>query len=492
MKKEYKSSMEKISLSESDKARILANVKRAYEEPESADKIVPLSKSSRFSARRIIGVAAAFCVLLIGALLIRSQIVHNHPDRFPDGEPGTNVADRGDEIQWEELESVDDIPEQIDCKIYTLGKGAKGYKVSKVEVVKEQKHVRLTYKNRKADDEIVFEYKESAEYTGESEEAANVPAPSTDGTEQSETLGDLELAGHLKGKNELGTEKVGEMQVTMYGEEKCEGMTWEEDNTSFAVTMSKACSKKKAKALVLDTTEKKSDNITASISKEDEEDADKALITYNAIGWDGTEAASSEEEKKAILDKFFGECGFKIVIHPPASEITYKQIDDCESYSFYYPDNSKWRDCLFIGYVGWHSCPTGVKSGFETYTTEVMEDNTLVKFKKNKHNQKMFTFHKGDLYFVFLLTNWSGDLSQDMVQDIVNTIEVIEEEDSIEPDETDTTDKNPDMNDNDSGNEMGEPTDEPDKDEPDDDAEETITPSPVPANTSENATPLEE
>ena len=34
MKEEYKKSMKQISLSESDKARILENVKKAYEEPE--------------------------------------------------------------------------------------------------------------------------------------------------------------------------------------------------------------------------------------------------------------------------------------------------------------------------------------------------------------------------------------------------------------------------------------------------------------------------
>lgn len=490
MKKEYKSSMEQISLSESDKARILANVKKAYEESESTDKIVPLSKTSRFSARRIVGVAAAFVVLLAGAMLIRSQMISNHEGGSHIA-GGTQVADKNGEIQWEELESVDDIPEQTDCKIYTLGKGAKGYRVSKVEVAKEQKHVRLTYKNRKADDEILFEYKESVTDSDTEAEEVNTPADSNDETGQIDSLGDSELADRFREKNELGTEKVGEMDVTMYGEKKCEGMTWQEDNTSFAVTMSKACSKKKAKELVMDTTEKKLDDMKRPTNAADENDTDKALMIQNAVGWDGTENASTDEEKKAILSKFFEEWGFKIIINEPASEITYKQIDDCESYSFYYPDNPKWKECLFIGYVGWHSCPSGVKSGFDTYTTEVMEDNTLVKFKKNKYNQKMFTFHKGDLYFVFLLTNWKGELSQDMVQDIVNTIEVIEEEDSVEPDETNNTDKKPDMKNNNSNDEPDEPTDAPENDEPDED-EETITPSLVPANTPDDVMPSEE
>lgn len=491
MKKEYKSSMEQISLSESDRARILANVKKAYEEPETSDKMVPLSKTSRFSARRIIGVAAAFVVLLAGAMLICSQVISNKKG-VPQREEGTPVAVGGDEIQWEELESVDDIPEQTNCRIYTLGKGAKGYKVAKVEVAREQNYVRLTYKNRKADDEILFEYRETSP-AEEAEVAEDVGAPAESGEETAriETLGDAGFADQLKEKNELGTEKVGDTEVTMYGEKKCEAMTWEEDDTSFVVTMSKARSKKKAKELVMDTTEKKLEEIKEPVDESDEEDKNKALMVYNAVGWDGTEDASTEEEKKSVLDKFFSEWGFKIKIHEPASEVTYKQIDDCESYSFYYPDHPEWKDCLFIGYVGWHSCPAGVKSGFETYTTEVMEDNTLVKFKKNQYDQKMFTFHKGDLYFVFLLTNWSGELSQEMVQDVVDMIEIIEEIETTETDGSENTNKNTDKKNSNSEEETNPPTAEPDDSEPVPD-EETGTPTPVPTNNPEEVTPLEE
>lgn len=480
MKKEYKSSMEHISLSENDRARIMENVKKAYEEPESSDKIVPLSKTSRFSARRIAGVAAAFVVLLAGAMLICGQVISNNEGE-PLGKGGTTVASGGDEIQWEELESVDDIPEQTNCKIYTLGKGAKGYKVARVEVAKEQNRVRLTYKNRKADDEIVFEYKEMA--ADEDVEKVGAPAESEEKTASVETLGDFELADRFKEKNELGTEKVGDTEVIMYGEEKCEGMTWKEEDTSFAVIMSKACSKKKAKELVMDTTEKKLEEIKDPVADSDNQDKDKALMKYNAVGWEGAEEASTEEEKKAVLDKFFSEWGFKIKIHEPASEVTYKQIDDCESYSFYYPDHPDWKDCLFIGYVGWHSCPAGVKAGFNTYTTEVMEDNTLVKFKKNKYGQKMFTFHKGDLYFVFLLTNWRGELAQEMVQDVVDMIEIIEEESGEEPDETGNT--------NNSDEETSQPTAEPDQSEPVPE-EETSSPSPAPTDNPEEVTPLQE
>ena len=213
MKEEYKKSMEQISLSESDKARILANVKKACEEPEVSEKIVPLSRTSRFSARRIVGVAAAFAVLLIGALLIRSQII-NKNGGDPANPGGIQVADIYGDQEWEELESVDDIPEQTDCKIYTLGKGARDYKVAKVEVVKKKKHVRLTYKNRKEKDEIIFEYKEKVPQsdlqTGEEE-----------ALQQIETLDDTDLTDKFKEKSELATEKIGKTDVTMYGEKNC-------------------------------------------------------------------------------------------------------------------------------------------------------------------------------------------------------------------------------------------------------------------------------
>ena len=64
MQKEYKDAMEKISLSDSDKERILANVKKAYE--ESTDHMVSMDtfarKRPRFSARRMGTVAACGCI----------------------------------------------------------------------------------------------------------------------------------------------------------------------------------------------------------------------------------------------------------------------------------------------------------------------------------------------------------------------------------------------------------------------------------------------
>lgn len=62
MQQEYKEAMEKISLSDSDKKRILANVKKACEESE--EKVISMDefkKRPRFSARQK-GMAAAVAV----------------------------------------------------------------------------------------------------------------------------------------------------------------------------------------------------------------------------------------------------------------------------------------------------------------------------------------------------------------------------------------------------------------------------------------------
>ena len=61
MQQEYKEAMEKISLSDSDKKRILANVKKACEESE--EKVISMDefkKRPRFSARQK-GMAACRC-----------------------------------------------------------------------------------------------------------------------------------------------------------------------------------------------------------------------------------------------------------------------------------------------------------------------------------------------------------------------------------------------------------------------------------------------
>ena len=62
MQQEYKEAMEKISLSDSDKKRILANVKKACEESE--EKVISMDefkKRPRFSARQKGGCRCGTC-----------------------------------------------------------------------------------------------------------------------------------------------------------------------------------------------------------------------------------------------------------------------------------------------------------------------------------------------------------------------------------------------------------------------------------------------
>ena len=73
MQQEYKEAMEKISLSDSDKKRILANVKKACEESE--EKVISMDefmKRPRFSARQK-GMAAAVAVLVVAITAVQAQ-----------------------------------------------------------------------------------------------------------------------------------------------------------------------------------------------------------------------------------------------------------------------------------------------------------------------------------------------------------------------------------------------------------------------------------
>ena len=144
MQKEYKEAMEKISLSDSDKERILANVKKVYE--ESADHVVSMDafakKRPRFSARRMGTVAAAVVVvLLVGAWVIQSRMFPGKDGQMPKDD--IIVAGNEEEI-WEELDAVEAIATETDCRTYTLSNVSKDYKVKRVEVAKKQKHVSIS------------------------------------------------------------------------------------------------------------------------------------------------------------------------------------------------------------------------------------------------------------------------------------------------------------------------------------------------------------
>lgn len=115
------------------------------------------------------------------------------------------------------------IAKETDCRTYKLGNVSKSYRVKKVEVKKKAKHVKITYRNKKKKDKILFEYKEEE----------NAP----------------DVINQFTEKNELKKEKVDDSEVTMYGDEKCDAMTWQKESCTFAVKMSTACSTDKAKKI---------------------------------------------------------------------------------------------------------------------------------------------------------------------------------------------------------------------------------------------------
>ena len=113
MKEEYRSAIEKIALSDNDKARILANVLKtcgnAAELPsgdDSGESIAAHSglaeRSLRFSPKRIGAVAAAFIVLCVSVVLIRNQFITLDQDYHKDGPVSPVTMGAAEEVVWEE------------------------------------------------------------------------------------------------------------------------------------------------------------------------------------------------------------------------------------------------------------------------------------------------------------------------------------------------------------------------------------------------------
>lgn len=392
MQKEYKDAMEKISLSDSDKERILANVKKAYE--ESTDHVVSMDtfarKRPRFSARRMGTVAAAVVVLLVGALVIRSNFFTGQDGKIPEDDI---ILAGNEEGIWEELDSVEDISKETDCRTYTLSNVSKSYKVKKVEVAKKQKHVKITYKHKKQDDKILLEYKE--------EENASA------------------VIEQFDEEKKLTKEKVGESEVTMYGDEECDGMTWQQESCTFAVKMSKACSPEKAKKLVSGTKER----TDAAFANKEDELRDKKKISSNAVGWKGDEKESDDKERRNVLKKIYDMFGFRVTIEDPARKVAYKIVDDYESFSFIYDELPELEKQRIVGYAGQDGCPSGVLKGYKE--EEALTVNGVqVRSYRNKDDECLFYFMKQNIHFTLLIKEWDGEDTESMLSGVLSVIRI--------------------------------------------------------------------
>lgn len=412
MQKEYKEAMQKVSLSDKDKERILANVKKAYE--SSSETVVSIQSRPRFSARQIGIVAASLVVLVAGAFVIRSQFLGG--SQLGDTGDFTIIAEEEPE-DWEELKSVKDIAKETDCKTYTLGHVSKSYRVRKVEVKKKQKHVRITYKSEKYKDKILLEYKEE-------ENASEV-------TEQ------------FAQSNELTKEKIGDKEVTMYGDKECDAMTWQQESCTFAVKMSKSCSTEKAAKLASVTKEKDDEKKDTKEEKDEEE----KKISKSAIGWEGGERESSDKQRQDVLKKVFELYGFRVTIEDPAQKVAYKMVDDFESFSFGFPEVEELDGRRVVGYAGREGSPKGVLDDFSE--AEMISVNGIfVQTYVNDDEEEIYTFIKQDISFTLLVGEITVEDKSRMLSGLISVIHISLESgetdepevDEAKPDETDETD----------------------------------------------------
>lgn len=399
MQKEYKEAMEKISLSEADKERILKNVKQVYE--KSSDTVVSISGRPRFSARRWSMVAAAFVVVVASALVIRTQLWKTEKDK---GLSGTDMAEM-DSVVWEDLDSVEDIAKETDCKTYTLSNVSKRYQVEKVQVAKKQKHVKITYENKKEKDTILLEYKEEE----------NAP----------------EVTGQFEQEKELTTEKVGDTEVTLYGEKDCKAMTWQKESCTFAVTMERGCSRKKAVRLVSGTKEKKR-------KKEKEKHTGKRKerkVSKNAVGWTGEEETSSARERKKILNKIYELYGFRVTMEDPATKVSYKIVDGFESFQFCYPEVPDFENHRIIGYAGVEGSPVGSLDGFDVVDT-LFVNGLTVSIYEDEGKEVIYTFTMKTVAFTLLIGEVEADDTQKLISGIMSAIHISLDDGNSKEEET--------------------------------------------------------
>lgn len=430
MQNEYKKSMEKIRFTDEDKARILANVKKAYE--ESDKKVVSITSRPNFSLRRVGVVAATLGVLVVSAFLVRGQLLgnNNYGDMaIPDGSTMQ-------EEPWVELASIDDIAKETECKTYTLNNVSKSYKVDRVQVKKQQKHVKITYKSKKHENEILLEYVD--------EKNASLV------TEQFEK------------EKELATEKVDDKEVTMYGEKDCDAMTWQQESCTFAVKMTQSCSKEKAAKIVSGTKQRTHDRD----KEDDEQDIDITRISMNAVGWQGHEEHSNSKQRIKVLQEVYEKYGFRVTITEPAENITYKIIDGFESFGFSFPEVEALKERRVIGYAGREGTPQGVLDSF-TEAENLSVNGVSVQVYENEE-EEIYTFTKQDINFTLLVGEIEVEDREMMLSGLLSVIRISfesghvnEEEEELEEEEAadEQTDNRPDeTGEEDANEEAGENT----------------------------------
>ena len=410
MKEEYKEAIEKISLSDDDRSRILANVKKAYEQSAGEpvmdpvhDHVLLSDRSRRFSPRRIGAVVAAFIVLCVSMVLIRNQYITIDPEREKDRQEDGTIYGPSTDIVWKQYDSVKDIARKTDCKTYTLSKLPKKYKVKKVEVANEQRHVKITYHNKKDKDDILLEYKEEPDSN--------------------------DIKSQFSEEKEIATEKIDGSDVKMYGKKKCSGMTWEDDTCTFAVKMSKACSTDSARRIVSGTRETGKSGTDAKNAKQDKDEP--RLVNSNIVGWDGREKPSGASERYKVLRKVYRLLGFRVMLHEPAARVTYKYIDGFESFAFYYKGEESLADQWIIGYAGDEGSPEGAMADYEETETITAGEHTVTVYQRDTW-EKILVFTMDDVCFTLFLDEYESNLSEEILTGLLSVFE-ISHEDMPEP-----------------------------------------------------------
>ena len=239
----------------------------------------------------------------------------------------------------------------------------------------------------------------------------------------------------------------------MYGDEKCDAMTWQKESCTFAVKMSTACSTDKAKKIVSGTKEEnKPDKDTDAKVKKDEKH-----IASNAVGWSGKESESDDKERRRVLRKIYDMYGFRVTVEDPARKVIYKVVDDFESFSFHYDELSELENQRIVGYAGVDGCPSGVLDGFEKMQ-DIEVNGLTITWYQNKKDESLFYFMKRKVAISLLIKDWSGENTESMLSGLISVIRISldaahdDKGDNSSSDSENNSDKNTD-------NDDAEPTD---------------------------------